>query len=131
MLDCYPKLIAIDEEADHQIVHSCRLGKAQRAAYEPFNPGPQVDVLAFDRLRVLLADGMLLGVEMPLVGAPAISEKARDTERFQQLFELQKDGLLSPPKDVRQYGATAVINRVPQPPWLRFLPHIAPQFIEL
>jgi len=73
---------------------------------------------------VLLADGMLLGVEIPLVGAPAIGEKARDAKRFQQLFELQKDGILPPPKDIRQYGATAVINHVPQPPWLRFLPYL-------
>jgi hypothetical protein len=40
-------------------------------------------VLAFDGLHVLFADGMLLGVEMPLVGAPAIGEKARDAERCQ------------------------------------------------
>ena len=83
VLDCAPKLVAIDEEADHKIVHGRRLGKAYRTAHEPFNPGPQVDVLAFDGLRVLFADGMLRGVEMPLVGAPAIGEKTRDAEWFQ------------------------------------------------
>ena len=45
MLDGYPKLIAIDEEADHQIVHGRRFGKANRTAHEPFNPCPQIDVL--------------------------------------------------------------------------------------
>ena len=48
-----PKLIAIDEEADHQIVHRCRFGKANRATHEPLDPGPQIDVFALDCLRVL------------------------------------------------------------------------------
>src|SRR5689334_2222410 len=87
-LDRYPKLVAIDEEADHQIVHGRRLGKTYCAAHEPFNPGPQVDVLAFDGLRVLFANGMLLGIDMALIGTPSIGEKARDAERCQQLFEL-------------------------------------------
>jgi hypothetical protein len=52
VLVCYPKLVAIDEEPDHEIVHGRRLGKAYRATYEPFNPGPQVDELAFDLLRM-------------------------------------------------------------------------------
>ena len=56
---------------------------------------------------------MLLGGEMPLVGAPAIGEKARDAKRFQQLFELQKDGILSPSKDVGQHVPTVMIDRVP------------------
>ena len=40
VLDGYPKLIAIDEEPDDEIVHGRRLGKADRATDEPFNPGP-------------------------------------------------------------------------------------------
>src|SRR5262245_57959550 len=42
VLDGYPKLVAIDEEPDHEIVHSRRLGKAARATDEPFNPRPQI-----------------------------------------------------------------------------------------
>ena len=34
------KLIPINEESDHEIVHALRLGEAQRAADEPFDPGP-------------------------------------------------------------------------------------------
>ena len=56
MSDGSPKLIAIDEEANHQIVHRRRFGKANRATYEPLDPGPQIDVFALDCLRVLLAD---------------------------------------------------------------------------
>jgi hypothetical protein len=53
-------------------VHLFRLGKAQCATHEPLNPGPEIDVLALDFLRVLLAYVMLLWVDMPLVGAPAV-----------------------------------------------------------
>jgi hypothetical protein len=38
------KFIAIDEQPNHQVVHLFRLGKAQRAADEPLNPGPQINL---------------------------------------------------------------------------------------
>ena len=34
------KLIAIDEEPDHKIVHGRRFRKAGRATHEPLDPGP-------------------------------------------------------------------------------------------
>ena len=43
MSDEEPKLIAIDEKANHQIVHGDRFGKANGTTYKPFNPGPQID----------------------------------------------------------------------------------------
>src|SRR5712691_7170826 len=92
VLEGYPKLIAIDEEANHEIVHRRRFGKANGAPYEPLDPGPQVDVFALDFLRVLLAHMMLLWVDVPLVRAPPIGVKAGNTKRFQQGLELQKDG---------------------------------------
>ena len=75
---CWPlsdgssKFIPIDEQPNHQIVHAFRLGKAQRATNQPLDPGPEIDVLALDFLRVLLAYVMLLGIEMPLIGPPAV-----------------------------------------------------------
>ena len=53
-------------------MHALRLGEAQRAADEPFNPRPQIDVFALDFLRVLLAYVRLLGIEMPLIGPPSV-----------------------------------------------------------
>ena len=50
MSDEEPKLRAIVEEANDQIVHRCRFGKANGATYEPFNPGLQIDVFALDFL---------------------------------------------------------------------------------
>jgi hypothetical protein len=52
VLDGYPKLIAIDEEANHQIVHGGGFGKANRATGKTFDPGPQIDVFALDHLRM-------------------------------------------------------------------------------
>jgi len=130
VLDCYPKLVSIDEEPDHEIVHGRRLGKADRATYEPFNPRSQIDMFALDSLRIGLAHFMLRGVNMALVGAPPIRVEAADPKRLKQLFELQKDGILAPPKDVRQHGPTGVIDGMPQPPRLRFLADITPHFIE-
>ena len=75
---CWPlsdgssKCIQLEEQPNHQIVHAFRLGKAQRATNQPLDPSPEIDVLALDFLRVLLAYAMRLGSEMPLVGPPAV-----------------------------------------------------------
>src|SRR5262249_10458250 len=125
------KLIAIDEEPDHEIVHGRRFGKADRATHKPLDPCAEVDVLACDLLRVRFADHVLLRGEMPLVGAPSISVKAGDTKRFEQCFQLEKYLVLAPSKDIRYHGPTGVINRMPEPPWLRFRAHATPHLIEL
>ncbi len=125
-----PKFIAIDEETNHEIVHGYRFGKANRATYEPLDPGPQIIVFALTGLRVLCPDDVLLRNDMPLIRPPTISVKARETKRLEQFFELQKDRILSPSKDVRQHRPTGVIDGMPQPPRLRFLPDITPHLVE-
>ena len=77
-----PKLVTIDKEANHQIVHRCRFGKAYRATHEPLDPGAQIDVLAFNLLRMCFANHVLLGIDMALVGPPSIGVKSRDTKRI-------------------------------------------------
>jgi hypothetical protein len=47
-LDCHPKFIPIDKEANHQVVHAFRLGKTDRPMYQSLNPRVQVDVFALD-----------------------------------------------------------------------------------
>ena len=42
-LESDSKFVTIDEEANHQIVHGRRFGKANGAPYEPLDPGPQID----------------------------------------------------------------------------------------
>jgi hypothetical protein len=78
-----PEFVAIDEQPNDEIVHALRLGKAQRATHSPFDPGPQVDVLTLDCLRVLFPHLMLLGSKMPLIGSPPIRVKPRDAKRGQ------------------------------------------------
>ena len=43
VLEGYPKFIAIDEEAQHQIVHRCRFGKTNRATHQTLDPGAQIE----------------------------------------------------------------------------------------
>src|SRR5215510_15944052 len=120
MLEGSPKLIAIDEEADHEILQAVCLGKTDCAAYEPLDPGPQIDVFTLDSLRVLFPDDVLLRDEMPLIRSPSLGVKARDPKRLEQLCERQKDPLLPPPTEVRHYSPAGVSEGMPQPPRLCF-----------
>ena len=126
-----PEFVSIDEEPNHEIVHALRLGEAHRAADEPFDPGPQMDMFARDFLRVLLAHLMLLGSKMPRVGPPAVGVKLRDAKRCQQLLELQEDVVLPSSEHLRQDLARVMLNGVPQPTWLRFLRDLRPHLVEL
>jgi hypothetical protein len=40
VLNCHPKLVAINEETNHEIVHGRRFGEANGAAHQTLNPGP-------------------------------------------------------------------------------------------
>src|SRR5215468_9452270 len=124
------KLIPIDEQPNHQIVHLFRLGKAQRATHESLHPGPEIDVLALDFLRVLLAYVMLLGVDMPLVGAPAVRVKLRDAKGLQELLQLEEDGVFASSEHIRQHLPGVVINGVPEPARMRFRLHKTPHVVE-
>jgi hypothetical protein len=120
-LEGSPKLVAINKEAYHQIVHRRRFGKTQRPPDEPFDPRPQIDVFTLDALRIFLPHVMLRWVDMPGVCSLSVRIKSRDTKRLQQLLEFEKNRILASPEDVGQHGATVVINRMPQPPRLGFL----------
>ena len=84
--DGSPKLIPIDEQPNHQIMHLFRLRKAQSTTHEPLDPGPEIDVLALDFLRIFLAHVVFLGIDMPLVGSPAVRVKLRDAKGLQELL---------------------------------------------
>src|SRR6266705_2511769 len=101
MLDGSPKLIAIDEKTNHQIMHTLCLGKTDRPPYQPLDPRAQVDVLALDLLCVCLPHRVLLGLHMSLVGTPAVGKIARDAKGLQQRFEFQKDCVLPSSKHIR------------------------------
>ena len=131
MSDGSPKLIAIDEEPNHHVVHALCLGKADRPAYQPLDPGAQGDGLALNLLRVFLANRVLLCRHMPLVGTPAVGERARDAQGLSQRFERQKDGVLPSSEHIGQHLARVVINGVPEPARIGCAAHVAPPLVEL
>ena len=110
MSDEESKFRAIDEETDHQIVHRRRFGKTHRATHQAFDPGPPLEVLALDGLRMLFANGVLLWGDVPLVRSPSIRVKPRDPKRLQQRLPLQKNGVLSAPEDVGSHVPTVMID---------------------
>ncbi len=63
-------------------------------------------------LCVLFANGVLLWVDVPLVGAPSIRIRPHDPKRLQQCLQLQKDGTLSSAKDIGKHLPTVMIDRV-------------------
>ena len=53
------KFVAIDKEADNDIMLFLQFGETNRFAGQPFNPPPQVQVFPFDVLGVGFADHAL------------------------------------------------------------------------
>src|SRR5262249_35845958 len=51
-------------------MHLFGLGKTEGATDQPLDPRPQIDVLALDFLRGVLAHSMLIGIQMSLVVMP-------------------------------------------------------------
>ena len=94
-------------------MHSFGFGKADRTAYQAFDACPQVNVFALNFLDAVLADAVLLGIEMPLVSSSAIRVIRRDAKGFEQLFQLQKDFVLTASEHLRQDLARVMINRMP------------------
>ena len=89
-------------------MHRRCFGNTDHTAYETFDPRPQVDVFALNSLRMLLANLMMLGVNMPLVHTPSIRVKAVDAKGLQQRLQLQKDRSFVA-QNIRQHGAPVVM----------------------
>lgn len=123
------KLVAIDEQADHNIMHRQRLGKADCLAYQPLEAGAQCEMFAPNLLRVALTRTVDCRGEIPFVSAPIICIVACDAKGIEQRLELQKHFILTPTKDIGQDLSGAVIKGLPEPAWLFLLPHKTPHFI--
>lgn len=83
--------------------------EANGATDEPLDPCAQIDMFTLGFLCIGLAHCVLRGVGMALVGAPPSGVETVDAKRLEHRFELQKDGILAPPKDVRQHAPTGVM----------------------
>src|SRR5712691_4737327 len=88
-------------------------------------------MLTLDFLGVSFAWAMHVGVQMPGVGAPIIGVVAGEPEGRQQRFELQKDLVCAATKDVGQDLPCAVIDGMPEPAWIAFVPNKRPHLIHL
>src|SRR5438552_19127379 len=88
-------------------------------------------MLALDFLRVAFAWAVLVGAQMPGVGAPMIRVVAGQSEGLEQRFEPQKDAVFAATKDIGQDLAGVVIDAMPEPARLAFVPDKRPHLIHL
>ena len=86
-------------------------------------------MLALDFLRVAFAWAVLVGVEVTRVGTPIIGIIAGQPERLQQHFEPQKDLIFAAAKDVSQDLAGVVIDGMPEPARVAFVPDKRPDTV--
>jgi hypothetical protein len=124
-------LIAIDEQADDNVVHLGRLGKADRFARKPLDTRTQRQMFPLNLLRVAFPRHMNFRGQMPSLRPPLIGEEARDAKGFQQGLELQEDFVLATAKHICQDLSGPVIESMPQPTRLLLLPHEALHFVDL
>src|SRR2546425_3709589 len=88
-------------------------------------------MLALDFLCVAFAWAMHVGVEVTRIGTPIIGIVASEPEGLQQRLELQKDLIFAAPKDVGQDLAGVVIDGMPEPAGVAFVPDKRPHLIHL
>jgi len=129
MSDEEPTLLAMDAEANDEIVYRRRCDTAQGATAEPCDAGPQIDRFPLAFLR--LAHVMVLGGDRSRVHAPSLGGETDDATRLQALLQVEKHCILPSPTDVCYHGTTVRSNSMPSPPRLRLLAHITPQRIAL
>jgi hypothetical protein len=68
------KLIAINKQADENVVHLDRPGKANRFACESLDARAQCQMLALNLLRIALSRNVSFGGQMPSVRSPMIGK---------------------------------------------------------
>ena len=78
------KGIAVDKQANHDVMHLRGFREADRLADQAFNTRPYGQMLPFDFLRVAFAWAVLVGVQMPAVGTPMIRVVAGQSKGLEQ-----------------------------------------------
>src|SRR5215468_2521108 len=86
-------------------------------------------MIALDFLGVAFAWAVLVGVEVTRVGTPIIGIIPGQPEGLQQRFEPQKDLVFAAAKDVGQDLAGVVIDGMPEPTRVAFVPDKRPHLI--
>ncbi len=88
-------------------------------------------MFAFDLLRAGFANGMRSCGEMPVIDPSPIRVEVLQAKGLQELLQLDKHPIRTTPECLRQDHATQMVNRMPQPPLVRFAAHKTPHFIDL
>ena len=64
-------------------MHLDGFGKTDGLPYQAFDPGTQCGVFAFDLLRMLFANRMLVRINVTTISTPPVCVKACDTKWLQ------------------------------------------------
>src|SRR5439155_18854126 len=85
---CPSKSIAVDKQADDEVVHLYRFREADCLSDQAFDPRPKRQMLTLDLLGILFAWAMHVGVQIPGVCAPMIRIETGQPKGLEQCFEL-------------------------------------------
>ena len=88
-------------------------------------------MFAFNLLRVALAHGMRRCGQGSFIDASSICIEVLQAKGLQELPQLDKDFIRATTKGVREDYLTQMINRMPQPPLVRFALYETPHLIDL
>jgi hypothetical protein len=113
LLDDAPERLAVDEQADDQLVQTRRRCTAAGPAHQPLAPWPAMAGFALDGLRGRLAPGGLRGGPLAPGGAPASGAETAAPPWVEQRGPRQNDRLLPPPNDRGAAGPTVGLAGVP------------------
>lgn len=87
-------------------------------------------MFAFQLLGAPLADDMLVGGQVPMIGTPAVGVKAANSKGHEPRFELQQRLIRPPAKDIRSYPARLMSQRSPQPPGVFLAANKRPHLVQ-
>ena len=76
-----------DQKPDGRVVHHYQFREADRTSRQPFDSGPEIEVLALDPLGIALANLAAVWGEVPFVSAPIVRQIPDHVERFKLDFE--------------------------------------------
>ena len=80
-------------------MHLGGLRKTDGLPYQTFDPCTQRGVFAFDLLRILFPNRVLVMIDMAIVGTSPVGVQACDAKWLQECLECQEDVILSCPED--------------------------------
>ena len=112
-------------------MHQTRCRNADRPPGQPLKPGASREMLAFDRLRLLFSDCVMVWCEVTTRHAGMIRITPCDTQWLSIGFHLSKDLIFMDTPDIGPDHTPGLINGMPSPALRRFLPDQTPHLLPL